>query len=127
MVRLDVAPPSREVFRHHGSWIAFCKYKDITDQEMVHFFGATPIVCVAIWGLLGDKGQLTDFSKPKHLIVALYYNKKYPTVTELESVAGINRKTAKKQIDPICKAMRVLLPFVVSGSCLLFVFYKQIS
>jgi hypothetical protein len=79
---LDVAPPLREVFHHHGSWIYFGKHKDITDQEMVHFFGAMSIVCVAIWRLLGDKGQLKDSSKPKHLIVALYYNKKYPTVTK---------------------------------------------
>jgi hypothetical protein len=122
MAVLDV---SREVFRHHGSWIAFGwiafgKYKHITDQEMVHFFGATPIVCVAIWRLLGDKGQLTDYSKPDHLIVALYHNKKYPTVTHLERVTEMDRKTAKKQIDPIRKGMAVILPFVVSSSCFLF-------
>jgi hypothetical protein len=83
---------------------------------MVHFFGATVIICVAIWRLLGDKGLLTDSSKPKHLILAFYYNKKFHTVTELERIAGINRKTAKKEIDPICRVMLVLLPFVVRSS-----------
>jgi hypothetical protein len=90
-----------------------CDSIEATNQEMVHVFGATAIVCVVIWQFLSDKELLTDSSKPKHLIVArLYHNKKYPTVTELERIAGLNQKTAKKQIDPICRAIPVLLPFL---------------
>jgi hypothetical protein len=128
IINMNATPPSRQVFRQHGSWIAFGKYKDITDEEMVHFFGATAIVCVAVWRLLGDKGLLRAYSKPRHLIVALYSNKKYPTVTELERIAGVSRKTAKKQIDPIRRAMVGLLPFVVRISlCCLFSFYDDMN
>ena len=89
---------------------------DISEGDMVYYFGATPFVLVRLWKDLVVKTKLPKTSKPIHLLWWMAYVKNYPTRRSFAKFTKVSATTLRKWIKKIARRMIVLLPHVVCVS-----------
>jgi hypothetical protein len=99
---------------------------DISDNDMVYEFGATPLVLTILWKLLVVKTHLPENLDPLHLLWWLHFAKHYHTKKKFRQATKWSHQTTKKWMTPIAKRMVPLCPFVV-GILLLSSLYTSLN
>jgi hypothetical protein len=101
-------------FRRIGSaFLSTSQYPyDISDNDMIKDFSATPLVLKLLYRDLVLAG-LPETSTPLHLLWWLYYTKHYPKKGMWERISRRSYKTTKKWMHVIRMTVMVIVPDVV--------------
>ncbi len=95
------------------------------DRRFRSFFGVQNEVVLKVWGMLGEGGLRPANSKPKHLLLALYFLKVFPRegpgCSAVRGLKGaIGPKTMHKWVWLFLECIAELADNVVSDLILLY-------
>jgi hypothetical protein len=92
--------------------------KDTDERRFLATFGVAPVVCLTIWNLLIETGNLPPSSFEYHLLWGLMFLKLYCAESIHAALAGCDEKTFRKWSWAFVDAISFLKERVVSESFL---------
>lgn len=102
----------------------------------LEFFGATPEVCSIMWDLLTVADVHPDLARPKHMLCALHFLRRYSTESINAAIFGMDEKTFRKwsrtyvellSTLPVVSAPRIIVvSYIFTWFCTLLFLYTHI-